>query len=440
MSDTSLNDFDSQTREQALKSISEAGEFPEPSTLLNLHAHTFYSFNYKGFSPSTFAVEAKRAGLEAAGIVDFDVLDGLDEFWSATRKLDIKACVGLESRVFVPEFSDRVINSPGEPGISYHMGTGFTTTEIPQEAQEFLDGMRTTSEQRNRSLLDRVNAFLNPLTLDYDQDVLPLTPKGNATERHLCLAYARKAAEQFPEESALRAFWSEKLGVAAEDLKDVPDGRGMTDLIRAKTMKKGGVGYVQPDSGSFPKMAEMNQFVLKCGALPTLTWLDGSSDGEQAIRELVEVGKSTGVVAFNVIPDRNYTPGSPDQKLKNLQEVIALTEELDLPLVGGTEMNSPGQKLVDSFETEELSAVHPVFLRGARIFHAHSTLQKLGGMGYLSDWADGNFSNTRAKNDFYDQFGEVFWPRGDQRLQDALSPEKAPEEVLSLAKEAMAAA
>ena len=285
-----------------------------------------------------------------------------------------------------------------------------------------------------------MNAFLNPLTLDYDQDVLPLTPRGNATERHLCLAYARKAAEQFPEESALRAFWSEKLGVAAEDLKDVPDGRGMTDLIRAKTMKKGGVGYVQPDSGSFPKMAEMNQFVLKCGALPTLTWLDGSSDGEQAIRELVEVGKSTGVVAFNVIPDRNYTPGSPDQKLKNLQEVIALTEELDLPLVGGTEMNSPGQKLVDSFETEELSAVHPVFLRGARIFHAHSTLQKLGGMGYLSDWADGNFSNTRAKNDFYDQFGEVFWPRGDQRLQDALSPEKAPEEVLSLAKEAMAAA
>ena len=51
MSDTSLNDFDLQTREQALKSISEAGEFPEPSTLLNLHAHTFYSFNYKGFSP-----------------------------------------------------------------------------------------------------------------------------------------------------------------------------------------------------------------------------------------------------------------------------------------------------------------------------------------------------------------------------------------------------
>ena len=257
--------------------------------------------------------------------------------------------------------------------------------------------MRNTSEQRNRSLLDRVNQFLNPLTLDYEQDVLPLTPKRNATERHLCLAYARKAASQFSEESALRAFWSEKLGVPADELKDLPDGRGMTDLIRAKTMKKGGVGYVQPDSGSFPKMAEMNEFVLKCGALPTLTWLDGSSDGEKSIRELVEVGKSTGVVAFNVIPDRNYTPGSPDEKLKNLQEVIQLTEELDLPLIGGTEMNSPGQKLVDSFETEELSAVHPVFLRGARILHAHSTLQKFAEMGYLSSWAEAHFSSAKGR-------------------------------------------
>ena len=438
MSDSSLNDFSPQTREQALQNAAEAGGFPESTDLLNLHAHTFYSFNYKDYSPSMFAVEAKKAGLGSAGIVDFDVLDGLEEFWNASRKLDLKACIGLESRVFVPEFSDRVINSPGEPGICYHMGTGFTTTEIPQAAQDFLDGMRITSGERNKSLLDRVNAFLSPLTLDYEKDVLPLTPNGNATERHLCLAYARKAAAQFPEESALRAFWSDKLGVPAGDLQDVPDGRGMTDLIRAKTMKKGGVGYVQPDSGSFPNMAEMNQFVLQCGALPTLTWLDGCSDGEKAIRELLEVGQASGVVAFNIIPDRNYTPGSPDQKLKNLQDVIKLTQELELPLIGGTEMNSPGQKLVDSFETEELAAVHPVFLRGAHILHAHSTLQKFAEMGYLSDWARAHFSEVKQKNDFYDQFGAIFSPRGDARLQQALTSEKAPEEVITLAKEAMA--
>ena len=229
MSQNSLNDFDPNLRQQALREeIANAG-FPEPGTYLNAHAHTFFSFNYKGYSPSRFALEAKREGLEMAGIVDFDVLDGLEEFWQASRLLDLKACVGIESRVFVPEFADRVINSPGEPGISYHMGTGFTTVEIPEEAQVFLDGMRGTSEQRNRAMLERVNAFLDPLTLNYEQDVMPLTPKGNATERHLCLAYARKASRQYPEETALRAFWGDKLGVMPDELKDLPDGRSMTD-------------------------------------------------------------------------------------------------------------------------------------------------------------------------------------------------------------------
>jgi hypothetical protein len=431
--------FDSNVRAEALRKEAAESDFPPPTSWVNAHAHTFYSFNYKGYSPSRFALEAKKAGLEMGGIVDFDVLDGLEEFWQASRLLDLKACVGIESRVFVPEFSDRVINSPGEPGISYHMGTGFTTTDIPTEAQTFLDGMRQTSEQRNRAMVERVNAFLSPLELSYEQDVMPLVPKGNATERHLCLAYARKAASQYPEESALRNFWSEKLGVAAEDLKDVPDGRGMTDLIRAKTMKQGGAGYVQPDSGSFPKMAEMNEFVLQCGALPTMTWLDGCSAGEEAIEELLEVARSTGVAVFNIIPDRNYTPGTKDQKLLNLQKVVEICKDLNMPLLGGTEMNSPGQKFVDDFDSDELKPMHPYFLEGSRILHAHSTLQRLAGMGYLSPWADDQFSSVSAKNEFYARFGEIFSPRGDEALQDDLSDSLGSGDVISLAERVMSA-
>jgi hypothetical protein len=440
MSEDPCNHFDSNVRAAALLEEAKTAKFPPPSTFVNAHAHTFYSFNYKGYSPTRFALEAKTQGLEMGGIVDFDVLDGLDEFWTASRLLDLKACVGIESRVFVPEFSDRVINSPGEPGISYHMGTGFTSTDIPPDAQSFLDGMRRTSEDRNRAMVSRVNAFLAPLALDYEVDVMPLTPKGNATERHLCLAYARKAAKDFPDESELRSFWGDKLGFSPEDLKDLPDGRGMTDLIRSKTMKQGGAGYVQPDSGSFPKMAEMNEFVLRCGALPTFTWLDGTSEGEQSIEELIEIGRSTGVVVFNVIPDRNYTPGSPDQKLVNLEKVVRLTEELGLPLLGGTEMNSPGQKFVDDFDSPELSPFHPVFLRGSRILHAHSTLQKVRGMGYLSAWANDQFAVVGAKNEFYAEFGDVFSPRADDRLADALNPEMGAGEVLILAGESMSEA
>ena len=431
--------FDSNVRAEALRKEAAESDFPPPTSWVNAHAHTFYSFNYKGYSPSRFALEAKRAGLEMGGIVDFDVLDGLEEFWQASRLLDLKACVGIESRVFVPEFSDRVINSPGEPGVSYHMGTGFTTTGISTEAQTFLDGMRQTSEQRNRAMVERVNAFLSPLELNYEQDVMPLVPKGNATERHLCLAYARKAASQYPEESDLRNFWSEKLGVAAEDLKDVPDGRGVTDLIRAKTMKQGGAGYVQPGSGSFPKMAEMNEFVLQCGALPTMTWLDGCSAGEEAIEELLEVARSTGVVVFNIIPDRNYTPGTKDQKLTNLQKVVEICKDLNMPLLGGTEMNSPGQKFVDDFDSDELKPMHPYFLEGSRILHAHSTLQRLAGMGYLSPWSDDQFASVAAKNEFYARFGEIFSPRGDEALQNDLTDSLGSREVISLAERVMSA-
>ena len=431
--------FDSNVRAEALRKEAAESDFPPPTSWVNAHAHTFYSFNYKGYSPSRFALEAKRAGLEMGGIVDFDVLDGLEEFWQASRLLDLKACVGIESRVFVPEFSDRVINSPGEPGVSYHMGTGFTTTGISTEAQTFLDGMRQTSEQRNRAMVERVNAFLSPLELNYEQDVMPLVPKGNATERHLCLAYARKAASQYPEESDLRNFWSEKLGVAAEDLKDVPDGRGVTDLIRAKTMKQGGAGYVQPGSGSFPKMAKMNEFVLQCGALPTMTWLDGCSAGEEAIEELLEVARSTGVVVFNIIPDRNYTPGTKDQKLTNLQKVVEICKDLNMPLLGGTEMNSPGQKFVDDFDSDELKPMHPYFLEGSRILHAHSTLQRLAGMGYLSPWSDDQFASVAAKNEFYARFGEIFSPRGDEALQNDLTDSLGSREVISLAERVMSA-
>ena len=74
----------------------------------------------------------------------------------------------LESRTFVPEFSTRVINSPGEPGIDYNMGVGFPRAI----SHPLLAQMRQTAETRNRELVRRVNASLKPVELDYDKDVL----------------------------------------------------------------------------------------------------------------------------------------------------------------------------------------------------------------------------------------------------------------------------
>jgi len=401
---------------------------PEPGTDVNLHCHTFFSYNTYGYSPSKFAWLARRRGLAVAGVVDFDVLDALEEFLEAAKMLGLKGCAGLETRVFVPEFSDRVINSPGEPGISYHMGVGFPSSRLECKQEEFLLNLRRLAQQRNRDLMGRVNKYLRPVELDYDRDVLVLTPSGNPTERHICLAYARKAREVFDDDNALREFWSEKLGVEAKSL-ELPESRDLLNTIRAKTMKRGGVGYVVPDKGSFPLMADTNRFVLAGGGIPTVTWLDGTSEGEKAIEELLEVSKATGAAAINVIPDRNYGTGTEEVKLKNLYQVVELAEKLHLPVVVGTEMNSPGQKFVDDFDTEELSPLVPVFLKGANIFYAHSVLQQQCGLGYTSKWAEKNFESAAEKNEFYKALGSSLQPEHEDKL-GGLSEDVTAQEIL----------
>jgi len=431
--ETKLDSFDSAERKEALLALCEkvnAGEvtLPEPGTDVNLHCHTFFSYNTYGYSPNKFAWLARKKGIAVAGIIDFDVLDGLEEFLEAARILGLKACAGLETRVFVPEFSNRIINSPGEPGISYHMGVGFPTAKLQGKQGEFLLRLRKTAEQRNRDLMDRVNKYLEPAELDYERDVLALTPSGNATERHICLAYARKARDVFADTNALRQFWTQRLGCDVEPL-GLPEGRELLNMVRAKTMKKGGIGYVAPDQGSFPLMAEVNRFVLAAGGIPTATWLDGTSEGEKAIEELLEVAMSTGVAALNIIPDRNYRQGAKGEKLENLYQVVDLTEKLGLPIVVGTEMNSPGQKFVDDFDSQELSSLLPVFLKGAYIVYAHSVLQQRAGLGYTSDWAKKNFESVAAKNEFFRELGTSLEPEHENVLV-GLSKDVTADEIL----------
>ena len=428
-----LDSFDPGERKQALTALCEkveAGEItlPRAGTDVNLHCHTFFSYNTYGYSPSKFAWLARKAGLAVAEVVDFDVLDALKEFLEAGKTLGLKACAGLETRVFVPEFATKVMTSPGEPGITYHMGVGFPRATLGGEQKQFLLNLRQTAQQRNQDLAGRVNQHLKPVELDYEKDVLVLTPGGNATERHMCLAYARKAKEIFGDDDKLSKFWSEKLGVEIES-SALPRGRELLDAIRAKTMKRGGVGYVLPDKGSFPLMADTNRFLLAVGAIPTLTWLDGTSEGEKDIEELLDVAMSSGAAAINVIPDRNYTPGAKSEKIENLYQVVELAQKLHLPVVEGTEMNSPGQKFVDNFETAELAPLVPVFLSGAHIVYAHSVLQQKCGLGYTSDWAKKNFKSVADKNEFFEELGSSLEPQHEDKLS-GLSEDVTAKEVL----------
>ena len=127
-----LNDFSPAKRAQALEALIASGEpAGAPQEAVNLHCHTFFSFNAYGYSPTGLAWLARQRGFKALGIVDFDVLDGVDEFLNACELLGVRGSAGMETRVFIPEFASREINSPGEPGVYYYHGHRLSLEPAP---------------------------------------------------------------------------------------------------------------------------------------------------------------------------------------------------------------------------------------------------------------------------------------------------------------------
>lgn len=436
------------------------------ASVVNLHCHTFFSFNAYGYSPAALAWLAKVRGFYAVGIVDFDVLDAVDEFLTACDLVGVRGSAGIETRTFIPEFATREINSPGEPGVYYHMGIGFTSTDLTgfeKPVRSTLAAMLDLAQRRNREMLSRINRHLAPVTVDFDRDVVPMTPAGNVTERHMLFAIIRAVQSHFasdaPRDSSLRSaalrvtdasesanhaigstqhaihntqhavrntelsFWSEKLAAPIEQIAStISDAARFFTLVRGKLMKKGSIGYVASSPEAFPTVDEVSRFTQACGALPCATWLDGLSAGEQAIHELLGLLIDKGAVALNIIPDRNWNIADPEVrrlKVAKLHEIVRIAAEYDLPLNIGTEMNAPGNKLVDDFDVPEMTPLRQAFLDGAAFVYGHNVMQRALGLGYQSAWAVAHLPTRRERNAFYAEIGRRVQPsaRGQAALR-----------------------
>jgi hypothetical protein len=433
-----LGSFDRHERREALEKLAP-GVACDPKPIVNLHCHTFYSYNGYGYSPSRFAWEACKKGLEVAAIVDFDVLDGVGEFLSACRLLGIKCAAGIETRAFVAEYADCEVNSPHEPGVLYMGGMGFTgSPEAGTKAESVLLFMAGCAERRNREMIARVNAHLDPVVLDYEADVLPLTPSGNATERHMLAAYVKRAQELMPEPDERGRFWAEKLAQPEDYIAGILDDIvNLKGVIRTRLMKYGGVGYVPPGKGDFPKIEDVVTMTLECGAVPTICWLDGLNEGEADPYAHFELMKSMGIPTVTVIPDRNWDIKNATQqrrKVAALHKALAAATDLQMPVFVGTEMNKYGQKFVDAFDAPALAAHREQFLSGAAMIWGHTLLKMTMGLGFIGAWADEYFGDdTAARVSYFRQVGECPFP--DREMMRALAAEGArlaPDRVLAM--------
>ena len=330
----------------------------------NMHCHTFFSYNGYGYSPTHIAALAAKLGWRAAGLVDFDVLDGVDEFLAACAKLRVPAVAGMETRVYFPELAEAEINSPGEPGVAYHLGMNFRSSAVPARWQAFAADLKSKANGRTRQVVEKVNTVLSEIALDFDTEAQKRTPAGNVTERHICSAYREMAENKFSG-AELESFWTAKIGGYSADAVKLEGN------IRSKLMKQGGVGYVAPKPENFPTLQEMNAFIKGCGAVPTVAWLNGLSAGEADPEALLELHVKYGAGAVTIIPDRNWRAADEEKAAKltaAMDKFLAACAKFKLPVLAGTEMNAPGQLLADDFTVPALAKHYSQLAAGADAF------------------------------------------------------------------------
>jgi hypothetical protein len=265
--------------------------------------------------------------------------------------------------------------------------------------------------------------------MDYNADVVPLTPSGSATERHIVSAYIAKAAAIFAD-AELVEFWSAVFGETSDTtsaiIANLPK---LEDVVRAKLAKRGGIGYIAPSSDSFPSADSFLSWVASCDAVPMIAWLDGTSDGESDPAAMLECLASKGATAINIIPDRNWNYSDADTKaLKSakLAEMVAAADAINMPINIGTEMNKAGQPFVDDLDGEVLSAHKATFIKGADVMVGHSILARFANFPYAGEKACAEFANRAAMNDFFAAVGAL--PPISAKIANELremGPEKA---------------
>ena len=386
---------------------------PDDDAPVNMHLHTFFSYNAAGFSPSHIAVQAREWGLYTAATCDFDVLDAADEFLEAAAVLGLRGASHIETRVYAPEFAEAETNSPGEPGICYVMGAGFCQTPTPGSGSSpMAEELRRRAAGRNAAVVERINAYLPEIAVSYQSEVAGLTPRRSPTERHIVRAYVNRVQQAFPESAAQAAFWGDVLRQPPEAVAALSRGR-LEEQVRRRLIKHGGVAYQQPGPASFPEIGAFFGWVREAGAIPMAAWRDGTSAGELDPAAWLEALQARGVAAVNVVPELVTDP-------LHLQHLMAEVAQRALPVNVGTEMNADGLPDWDDLHSLELAPYRDAFVGGAEVMIGHTTLARFAGFAYCSASAEAEFPRREQRNGFFAAVGRLppLGPAATRRLAE----------------------
>jgi hypothetical protein len=373
---------------------------PRPHRGTNGHIHTSESFSVFR-SPSEAVWQAAREGLAVLGINDHYTVAGHEEFRRACEVAGIAAAFSLEVVAMDREAAETglKLNDPDNPGRVYLCGKGVTGVP-PGSSSEMqqLAHMRAALERRNREMTGKVGQlFRDRLGAEGPswEDVVALTPRGNATERHLACAVLHK----------LRALATKEGKSLAEIMTacvgTVPpaggDDAALQIFLRAKLLKSGAACYVPEGPDAFVSVTALRRIFLAFGSIPTYPVLGNPVlAGERNIEDMLDRLEALGFYAMEVIPTRNTRD--------RLAEIVFAAQRRWWPVFNGTEHNTPETRpMLDPFALDP--EFEPWFRKSTAVMLGHQQLVAQGQPGFVDREGRPTIADAKARFEHFSQRG-----------------------------------
>ena len=353
-----LNKLNAPTKEERLANLVEVlktTQFPPMvPQYINNHIHTTYSFS--PYSPTAAVYAARMEGLCTAGIIDHDSISGAEEFLEAAKLVAMPVTIGMEARISMvgTRLEGRRTNNPDQVGVSYMTIQGVPHDKI-DVLTEFFRPYQAARHDRNRKMIEKINALLPGIALDYDKDVLPLSmakENGGVTERHLMYALAIKLVQQVGKGQAMVEKLAEmglKLSEKqANQMLDTEYPFYEYDLLGI--LKSAFVPQIFIDAtDECPKLPDMVKLCNEIDAFLCYAYLGDVGDSvtgdkkaqkfeDDYLEDVFECLKEEGVKSVTYMPTRN-TPAQ-------LERLRGLCDQYGMFQISGEDINSPRQSFV----------------------------------------------------------------------------------------------
>jgi hypothetical protein len=361
---------------------SEPRENPGGRGLVNLHIHTSESFSF--FESPTEAVwYAYREGIEYCGINDHYTIEGHPEFAAACRIAGLQAAFSIEAISMNYDFLRDGIryNDPVNAGRVYLVGKGIVRDlKSGGKSWRILKTMRGALAERNEEILAKLNGYAADRGIDTAlryADVLTLTPRGNATERHVVQRFCDRLEELFPRREERLEAYRKLLGGDAVGENDLDDHASLQTAVRSHLVKAGKPCYAEESPEAYTTLENMIDMYLEYGSVPTYPMMGNPiTEGEADLEEMVAFALKNRMIALDMIDFRTRT--------ERCGEILEIADAHGLPVFIGTEHNTKETlpmigHLAGDPEFQEY------FRRSAQFVTGHQLLSKLCGFGAVTE-------------------------------------------------------